>query len=262
MTERQDFYVGLLQQMLELDPSVQIYTDDGLALQASAHERREFGSPGNSLKCIKEPGVVEQCRLWLPSPYTAGVFTMVRAWALAGVIERPTKGRHVTGSPIVDRCRQLRDAQPGAAFYAGEAFGGRDILYFGREGYDVADAFFSVYVKEGDNSVRHCYDLAEPRTPRQELAHRLWRRPARNYGDRLYGTYNKKMFEMLLNWADEARERPEEFAVLTFGSTPVWFPKTAYVSNASISNHAAITAGGQCFFLRETPDEARAILRG
>ena len=42
-----------------------------IALQASAHERREFGSPGNSLKCIKEPGVVEQCRLWLPSPYTS-----------------------------------------------------------------------------------------------------------------------------------------------------------------------------------------------
>ena len=267
MTERQTFWSGLLLQMRKLQPEVDIYTDEALMLQASAFERDEYGHAGNVLKTIKEPGLVEQHRLWLTSPYTAGKFTMVRAWAVSGVVERPHSGVQPLGpSPFCDRLRELRDKQPGAAFYCPESFtGSKDQFAPHREdGHDLVreGALVEVYYCDQNNRRLFCYDLAEPRTPRQQLAHRLWRRPARNYGDRLYGTYNKRQFGLLLDWADEAREHPEEFVVLTFGSTPVWFPKTAYLNNGSVCGRAAITAGGECFYLRETLEETRAILKG
>lgn len=262
MTKNQGFYVELLRQLRTLDSNVQIYTDDGLALQASRFDREQYGSPGNTLKCIKEPGVVEQFRLLLPSRY-GGNLCIVRAWALAGVVQRPTSGPHIEGSAVVDRCRQLRDTQPGAAFYAGEAFGGKDVFYYGREGYVDSKAFFSVYVREGDNTVRHCYDLAEPRTFRQQFAHQLWRRPGRNYNDSKYGTYTKAQFVKLLDWADAAREDPKAFVVLTFGTTPVWFPRQQVALGYSRgTERATVLAGGEEFIVRESKDEVKAILRG
>jgi hypothetical protein len=249
MTKNQIKYVGLLYNLAEKYPEVKFYTDEGIVSQMQRVDDSSACSPGHSLKALSH-GVVEEVHLLLPSAYSND-YSVVRAWGIAGSNSR-VKWPGAGDGPILQNIRNLRDRQPGADFFSVESIEDPWGYLAFMQALMVVEVWW--VVGRGGERTAVC-DLTEPRTPRQALAHKLWRRPARDPRDRKYGTYTKAQFVKLLDWADAARTCPELFVVLTFGTTAVWFPKAGtYVANSGI------VAGGLNFYVKESPAEVNAAL--
>ena len=247
MTYRQQKYTELLNELHKLSPSARFYSGRGLLAQLSRPSRANDSDPCSSLQKLPA-GTVDFARVLTAEGQ------VVRVVGVAGANARKEPIPWSGGDGIfVERLRQLRETNPEADWFDSELID-FSAIWSGEYGKLILAGVVEQVCIVGDKQF-YGLDLTEERTPRQKFAHQLWRRHGHNPGDQRYGCYTKAMLVKMLAWADAARQHPELFAVLTFGTTPVWFPKAGtYVANFGL------VAEGEHFYVKESPEEIAAAL--